>query len=57
MTKKQKEYLIIGIMLIAMTKFFDASKIFLLIGLVLVFDALFSNPKDSIEDSNKDFDN
>ena len=57
MTKKQKEYLIIGIMLIALTKLFDASNIFLLIGLVLVFDSLFSKPKDGIEDSNEDLDN
>lgn len=43
MEKVKADNLILGVALIVLTKVFDFSSIFLLIGLFLVFDALFSN--------------
>lgn len=50
MTKKKNDRLLIGIILVLLTKVLDWSNLFMLIGLILVFDALFSADKSHSED-------
>lgn len=52
MTKKKNDRLFIGIILVLLTKVLDWSNLFMLVGLVIVFDALFSVDKSHPEDSN-----
>ena len=52
MENVKANYLIFGVILIALTKSLGFSKLFLLVGLGLVFHALFGTKKD-IEDSEE----
>lgn len=49
MQKEKANYLILGCLLIIFTKIFDMSNIFLFVGLVFVFDAIFSSEKENNE--------
>lgn len=49
MQKEKANHLILGCALIILTKVFDMSNIFLLVGLVFVFDAFFSTKKENNE--------
>lgn len=51
MENVKANYLIIGVVLIALTKSLGFSKLFLFVGLALIFHALF-NSKKNIEDSD-----
>lgn len=52
MPKEKANYFILGCLLIILTKVFDASNIFLLVGLVFVFDAIFSSKSKEKNESD-----
>ncbi len=52
MHKENANHLIIGVGLIILTKLFDFSNIFLLVGIICIFDALFSNKAKENETDN-----
>ena len=50
MSISKKELFIIGIAIILFTRIFDFSFVFIIIGVLLIYDALFNINKQEIED-------